>query len=285
MKLTVVIPCYNAAATLGVQLDALTTQQWSQPWEIVLADNRSTDGSRQIAESYRERLPNLRIVDASARQGQPFALNTGIRAAAGESVALCDADDEVNSGWVAAMGDALEHHDFVACRLDTVKLNPSWLHGHEQEKGLQQIWYPPWLPHAGGGTLGFKKSVFDTVGEFDDSLPYLHDTDFCFRAQMCGFVLRYVPDAVLHVRGRNSLLGHYRQSRNYAEYNVILAKRYWGENESTRNFYIRFIGDWLRLVRRPLNLRTRGGQFSWMWRYGRQIGRLKGLLGKRGVPV
>ena len=285
MKLSVVIPCYNAEKTLDVQLQALLGQEWSQSWEIVLVDNRSTDNSRRIALSYCDRLPNLRVVDAASRQGQPYALNTGINSARGEFVALCDADDQVAPGWVAAMGEALSQHDFVACRLDTIKLNPSWLRGHEQESGLQSIWYPPWLPHAGGGTLGFSKSLFESVGEFADSLPYLHDTDFCFRAQMLGHKLHFVTDAVLHVRGRDSLFGHYRQSRNFAEYNVILAKRYWSNDEQSRDFYMRFFSDWLQLFRRPHKLRSRSGQFAWMWRYGRQVGRLRGWLGRYGVPV
>ena len=81
MKLSVIIPCYNAAETIAEQLEALTRQQWDKPWEIIVANNRSTDGSMAIVERYMERLPNLRIVDASERQGQPFALNTGILAA------------------------------------------------------------------------------------------------------------------------------------------------------------------------------------------------------------
>jgi glycosyltransferase involved in cell wall biosynthesis len=285
MKLSIIIPCYNAEATLGMQLKALTHQRWSEPWEILLVDNRSTDRSRAIAKSYQTHLPHLRIIDASARQGQPFALNTGIQAAHGESVAICDADDEVAPGWVAAMGDALARHDFVACRLDTKKLNPSWWHGHEQESGLQRIWYPPWMPHAGGGTIGFSKKLYEQVGEFDHSLPYLHDTDFCFRAQMLGHTLHFVPDAVLYVRGRDSLWGHYRQSKNMAEYNVILAKRYRRDNDSVGNYYTRFMTDWFRLLRRTRSLRTRGGQFAWIWSYGRQVGRLKGLLSHSGVPV
>ena len=120
-----VIPCYNGADTLGVQLEALANQHWPEPWEVIVLDNRSTDGSRQIAERYKERLPKLRVVDASARQGQPFALNVGVEAATGEAVAFCDADDEVSSGWVAAMGEALSRHDFVACSVDIEKLESS----------------------------------------------------------------------------------------------------------------------------------------------------------------
>lgn len=285
MKLSIVIPCYNAARTLALQLEALSNQRWSEPWEIVLVDNRSTDNSRQIAEDYRDKLPNLRIVDASKRSGAAFATNVGIKAASGECLALCDADDEVGDGWVAAMGEALARHDFVACRIDTSRLNPPWLRGHEQEYGLQTIWYPPWLPHAGGGTMGFTRSMFNAVGGFDDHMRHLQDTEFCFRAQMQGYTIHFVLDAVVHVRRRSSLMEHYRQSRNYAEYNVILAKRYWRRGVSSRRFYARFIGDWLCLLRRPMHLRTRVGRYSWVWRYGQQIGRLKGLLGCYGVPV
>lgn len=285
MKLSVVIPCYNGGETLAAQLDALVGQEWSQPWEIVFADNRSTDKSREIAESYQGKLPNLRIIDASARQGQPFALNTGIRAALGESVALTDADDIVAPGWVAAMGEALSRHEFVACRIETAMLNPPWLRGHEQEKGLQKIWYPPWLPHAGGGTLGFRKTLFEKVGDFDDALPYLHDTDFCFRAQKQGYRLEFVPDAVLHLRRRDSLIGNFKQSRNYAEYNAILAKRYWGAGDSVRPFFARFLLEWFGLLFSAGDLRRKTGRYLWMWRCGCQFGRLKGLVLRRGIPV
>jgi glycosyltransferase involved in cell wall biosynthesis len=45
--LSVVIACYNAAETLPVQLEALSKQEWSRQWEVVLADNGSTDDSAQ----------------------------------------------------------------------------------------------------------------------------------------------------------------------------------------------------------------------------------------------
>lgn len=285
MKLSVVIACFNAAATLAEQLDGLCRQAWSQPWEILLVDNRSTDASRSIAEGYMERLPNLRIIDASARQGQPFALNTGIRAARGESVALCDADDVIAPGWVAAMGDALAEHEFVACRIDTALLNPVWLRGHDQEAGLQKIWYPPWLPHAGGGTLGFRKELFERVGDFDDALPCMHDTDFCFRAQALGYSLHFVPDAVLHMRKRDCLRAHYRQACNYAEYNAILARRYWGANDSEKPYRQEFVREWFRLLWLLPSLRCASLCFWWVWRFGWQVGRVKGMLRHGGVPV
>src|SRR4051812_10229895 len=103
MKLSVVIPCLNGVPTLRETLEALARQKWDHPWEVVYADNGSTDGSIELAETFRGRIPNLRFVDASIRRGQPFALNTGAHAARGESIAFTDADDQVADGWVAAM--------------------------------------------------------------------------------------------------------------------------------------------------------------------------------------
>ena len=107
MRLSVIIPCYNAAPTIAAQLDALTGQCWMHQWEVIVVNNHSTDGSMEVVERYRTRLPHLRIVDAFARRSRPYALNVGAAAATGESLAFCDADDEVGPGWVAAIGDAL----------------------------------------------------------------------------------------------------------------------------------------------------------------------------------
>src|SRR4051794_40828132 len=111
MRLSVIMPCLNAEATLAVQLEALAAQQWSEPWELVIADNGSTDSSLSIARRYEARFPAFRIVDASGLRRPSHAFNVGARAATSDSLACCDADDEVAPGWVASMGDALRMHD------------------------------------------------------------------------------------------------------------------------------------------------------------------------------
>ena len=49
---SVIIACLNGAATLGETLDSLTAQRWDRPWEIVFADNGSTDASVAIFEEH-----------------------------------------------------------------------------------------------------------------------------------------------------------------------------------------------------------------------------------------
>lgn len=285
MKLSVIIPCYNAADTISIQLEALANQQWSEPWEVIVSDNGSTDESLTIVKRYKERLPNLRIVDASARPGQPYALNAGAKAAIGDALAFCDADDEVGSGWLAAMGEALNKYDFVAARFDIEKLNATWVQktrGNPQRNGIQKYNYPKYFPHAGGGTLGVKRSLHEAVGGFDVSLPILHDTDYCWRIQLAGTELHYVSDAVAHIRYRDTFTGIYHQASGYAQYNVLLYKRYRPLGMPCLSLSWRAIlRAWLKVLLRLTRIRDKGELSAWIWKFGWRMGRLRGCIKHR----
>jgi glycosyltransferase involved in cell wall biosynthesis len=287
MKLSVVIPCYNAARTITGQLEALASQKWSEPWELIVADNGSTDDSVAIVKSYQARVPALRIVDASDRQGAAHARNAGAQVACGHALAFCDADDEVGSGWLAAMGQALSRDPFVAGRMEMAKLNPSWVteaYGrHPQEVGLQRIWYPPYLPHAGGSTLGVQRAVHEMVGGFDESLPYLEDTEYCFRIQRTGIGMTFVADAVVHVRLRGSCRDIFRQGRCWARYNVLLYKRYRPSGTREYGRWLDHMRNWAGLLWRLVKLRRQAEFRRWVWQCAWQIGRLEGSL-RFGVP-
>jgi len=285
MKLSIVIPCHNAAPTLSVQLDALRKQEWGQPWEVVIVDDGSVDESVAIAARYAEGWPQLRVVRVNPNRGTAHALNVGMQAARGESIALLNADDEAAPGWVAAIGTALERHEFVSGSLDQTKLNPPWLQWPQQDSALQELWYPPFLPHAGGCDLGFSRSAADRIGGFDEALGNLEDTDFCIRMQQAGIPLVFVPEAVVHYRRRSTLRGLFRQARSYAEWNSVLAKRHDPRDGTARRYYRLFLREWLQLARDIRKLSTMGGRVSWCWRLGFQFGRLKGWTKHAGIPV
>jgi glycosyltransferase involved in cell wall biosynthesis len=281
LKLSVVIPCLNAAATLGAQLAALAGQSWQGEWEVIVADNGSTDGSRGIVESYRGVLPGLRLVDASDRRGQAHARNAGAAAATGDAFLFCDADDEVAPGWLAALGRALTHHDFVACRYDNEKLNPVWVqrtHLNPQKDGLTSYDYPPYLPHAGGGGLGVTRRAHEAVGGFDEALPALEDTDYCWRLQLAGFQLHFAPDAVVNIRHRGDLGSIYRQGVSYGLHNVMIYERYRSLG-MPRLGWLPGLRKWASLLlRTPLLLLSREGRARWTWQLGWRVGRIRGCF-------
>lgn len=284
MKLSVIIACKNAANTVATQLQALANQYWPEPWEVIVSDNGSTDNTVAVVDQYREVLPNLRIVDSSDKQGPAHARNVAARVANGESLLFCDADDEVAPDWLAAMARALSRYDFVAGSIDIVKLNDPWTRKnrcHPQRNGIQKYDYPPYLPHAGGGTIGVKRRIHESIGGFDESMINLSDTDYCWRIQLKGVELHFVPEAVIHVRFRHCLKGIYRQASRYGEYNVNIYKKYlpmgiprlsWKDGVlSWKNLIISFL-------KRSRKIRDKGDLAYWTWQFGWHIGRLKGSI-------
>ncbi len=280
MKLSVIIPALDAAATIGDQLEALAGQSWPGGWEVVVADNGSTDRTLEVVESFRGRLPALAVVDASARRGQAYARNQAAQAATGDALVMADADDVVGEGWLEAIGRALERHDFVACRFDMERLNPAWIqrvHHNPQRDGLIPYGNPPFLPHAGGGGLGIKRRLFLEMGGFDETLPPLEDTDLCWRVQLAGTPLVFVPEAVAHIRWPQNLKGLYRQGYRWGERNIEVYRKYRAHGMPRLGPWSG-LAKWATLLLRAPALATRSGRGRWMWALGWRTGRLRGCL-------
>lgn len=289
-EVSVIIACYNGEATIEETLEALVRQDWDGGWEIILSDNGSTDLSVEIFQKIAKVHPEIRmrVVNASQRPGKPHALNTAVRAALGQALVFCDADDVVAPGWLSAMAIALKVHDFVAARIDLRKLNEDWVYQSRkniQEKELPRIAYPPYLYHAAGGTIGFRKEVFERVGDFDHSLAFLEDTDFCFRAQLAGFRIHYLPEAVVYYRFRSDLDKIFYQAYGYAKYNVILSKRYKKYGPVPKGRWRRFLKGWISIIKtygRPRQDMASEAKFK--RKLGWQTGLLVGVLQNRCPP-
>lgn len=287
MKLSVVIPCFNAADTIAVQLEALANQYWSEAWEVIIANNGSTDETLAIVEQYKKKLPNLKIINTSAKRGSAYARNAGVLTAASDAIAFCDADDEVAPGWVAAMGEALSKHDFVACKREYTKLNEPWTLKYRpltQQDGVQEYTYPPYLPHASGSTLGVKRSVHIAVGGFDETLFKLQDTDYCWRIQLAGTKLHFVPEAVVYYRFRNKLDELYRQARLWGEYNVLLYKKYRFLGMPKLSWQVG-VKRWVRLLKAPAQVFSQEGRAKLIWNFAWQWGRLQGSIKYRVLAL
>jgi glycosyltransferase involved in cell wall biosynthesis len=284
-RLSVVIPVLNGADTIAAQLDALAVQKWSEPWEVVVADNGSTDGTRELVESYRGRLPDLRIADASAKRSQAYAMNVGVREARAEAIAFCDADDRVRPGWVAAMGEALAEHGFVASRIDDRELNEPWVRESRDPilaSSLPTLWFPPHVAFAAGGGLGVRRSVHDAVGGLDESFARLEDLDYCVRIQLAWTPLVMAADAVVDYRYRDTLRGIFRQAYLYGFGMAAVEARH-GERRAWRPWRPAawLVDGWKPLFGLLPRLGRRGRRARLAWLVGWQVGRYHGSFRHR----
>src|SRR3954454_22666174 len=232
-RVSVVIACLDAEATLAVQLQALAQQKCSFTWDLIISDNGSRDRTVAIARGFAAQLPRLRIVDSSDRPGAGHARNVGAAASDAPLLVFCDADDQAAPGWLAAIVAALEQDPFVAGSFEARKLNrPRVLRSRslQQNEGLQRSPFGPKLPHAGPGNLGIERALFLGAGGFDPQIGCLEDTDLCWRLQLSGTRLAFAPEAVMHVRLRSSLRGMFAQARAYGDAAALLENRYRGQD-------------------------------------------------------
>ena len=92
MKLSVVIPVYNEAATVAEIINRV--QSIDIPKEIIVVDDGSTDGTRDALALLENRHPNLRVIVQPRNRGKGAALRAGFQHAAGDYVLVQDADLE-----------------------------------------------------------------------------------------------------------------------------------------------------------------------------------------------
>lgn len=92
--LSVVVPVFNEAATARAALDALTSKK-IDGWgiEIVIVESNSSDGSREIAQSFAG-FPGVKVILEDRPRGKGFAVRNGLRAATGDVILIQDADLE-----------------------------------------------------------------------------------------------------------------------------------------------------------------------------------------------
>jgi cellulose synthase/poly-beta-1,6-N-acetylglucosamine synthase-like glycosyltransferase len=222
---SVIVPAFNAAATIGRQLAALARQTADVPWEVIVCDNGSTDATAAIAREWADRLP-LRVIDASARRGPSAARNAGADAARAALLAFCDADDEVAEDWLARILEALTENDVVvAC----ARVESPYSTTERPLFDLVTTLRMPFLPELAFGSssrLALSADAFREVGRFDESLRTAEDVDLSWRLQLAGHRLAESRDALIDHHQRETFFATVRQYRGYQRGRRQLQHRY-----------------------------------------------------------
>jgi glycosyltransferase involved in cell wall biosynthesis len=215
------MPAFNEALHIEEQLAALAAQKYAGSWELLVADNGSTDGTLAVVDRWASRLP-VRVVDSSARRGCGPARNIGVESAQGDALVFCDADDVVAPGWLAAHAAALGtaalsagaivFFDGVPKREAPVPPRPPTLLG--------------WLPYAQGANCAVRRDAYDAVGGFNEQNRYAEDVEFSWRVQLDGRPFAYTPSAIVYKRVRGSARDVFVQSYRYGKCDVDMYRRF-----------------------------------------------------------
>lgn len=240
LSVSVIIPCHNSASTLGLQLEALASQKNPPPFEILLVDNRSTDGPEKVLDQHRDALlaggaTEVRLVRADEESGTSYARNVGAANARFDHLVFCDADDCVSMRWLSdAVALFAQAPVFSGSALPTpesvfVKGRRA-LHAsldNNIPKPTLNAQEPLAIPILMGGDFGITKDLYLSLGGFDQSLPRAgEDNDLAFRAREAGFAP--LDSEAMQIAYRQRLPGRDSRAaaRRAARAHVLLCVRY-----------------------------------------------------------
>ncbi len=211
------MPCYNAEMFLREAIDSVLQQSYSDV-ELIVIDDGSTDGSRQILEEYRERVTLL----DQENQGPYPARNLGLRHANGDLIAFLDADDWWRKDFLEKMHSALMENENAVlsyCGWQNIGLKggrgephvpPDYEKEGKAERFLRAA--SPWPIHA----ALVRRRAIDEIDGFQAYLPTCMDYDFWLRIGMAHPIV-LVPEVMSFYRHHDQgqiVSKQWRQAQN-----------------------------------------------------------------------
>ena len=199
MDISVIVPTYNRALSLGRALGSVIAQTLA-PREIIVVDDGSSDAT---AEMVHHSFPDVRYC-YQRHAGVSAARNRGVRAANGAWIAFLDSDD----AWVPAK----LQHQADALRIDSgyrlIHCDETWLkNGRRLAQKSKHRKHGGWiferclpLCAISPSCVLLRRSLFDEVGYFDESLPACEDYDLWLRITAREPVL-FVAEALVIKHG------------------------------------------------------------------------------------
>jgi glycosyltransferase involved in cell wall biosynthesis len=204
---SVLLPCYNAAATLNEALDSLASQTLSD-FEIIAVDDGSSDATLKILEAFAAQEPRLHIL-SQPHAGIIPALNAGLAQCQAGIIARMDADDRAHPERLERQAAFLYAHaemDVVSCRVagfPAGQVRPGfglyleWLNGLLSDEEIRrEIFVESPLPHP---SLAFQREALLRAGGYQDH-GWAEDYDLLLRLYLDGARFTKLPEVLLEWR-------------------------------------------------------------------------------------
>lgn len=214
MKASVIIPTRNRANVLGACLESLTQQTLPiDQFEVVVVDNGSTDGTRQVAARYASEI-DVRVEHAP-EPGLHVGRHAGLRAARSDVLVFADDDIVAGRAWLAAIVDAFSSKDVALVGGNNLPLfeqqPPAW---------LQRLWE---RPMARGRALPSLSILDFGKGRFEIDPHFVWGCNFSIRRDILLAAGGFHPDAMPqeHLRWRGDGESHVSEWIRHSRYRTV----------------------------------------------------------------
>jgi len=238
-RLSVVVPCLDEAPYIESLLEAIRLQD-RPPFEVIVVDGGSTDGTQGVVARYCLEHPNPPVTIVVQPNGRiPVSLNAGIRAASGDVIARLDAHSRPRPDYLGRLVGLLLESDpgVTGGRWEIEPGRPSRM-GHAIAWAVQHplgAGDAAYRLVAGDGRIRpvdtvpfgcFRKAVWAELGGFNETLQANEDYEFNYRVRRSGRRVLLDPGAVSIYAARGTLGQLARQYFRYGWWKLAMLKRY-----------------------------------------------------------
>ena len=236
---------WNRLHLLRACLQSLKCQQVNQPFEVVVVDNGSDDGSPEMVVSEWQQNPLLpvKLIRNEDNRGFCAANNQGFAVSDSEFVALLNNDAEAEPGWLEALARAFTNRPDVGMAASKILVHEDprridkvghliYPDGQNRGRGtgeldrgqydrIEEVLWPD------GCAAMYRRAMLDEIGGFDEDLfAYGDDAELGLRARIAGWKCLYIPRAVVrHHRGTTLGLRSSRRLELIERNRVLLAAK------------------------------------------------------------
>ena len=245
---SIIIPHWNGIETLSECLDSLKLSTY-RSFEIIVADNASTDGSQ---DWLKENHPDVILLEHDNNYGYAGGCNRGALVASGSFLLFLNNDTIQDAGWLEPLVDRIESDSSIAA------LQPKILNyyvrdlfdyaggsgGHmdlfcfpftrgrlfmDQEKDTGQYDQAEPCFWASGTAIMVRREMFEKAGGFDEIFfAHMEEIDLCWRLQAMGHKIWVEPQSVIYHKNAVSMpmYSHRKYYLNHRNSLVMLLTNY-----------------------------------------------------------
>lgn len=214
---SIVIVNYNALEYLRDCLDSVLGTKYPN-YEVIVVDNNSSDGSREIARRY----TNITLIENEENKGFAEGCNIGIGVARGTYITLLNPDTTVKETWLNPVIETMEKDSSIGIAQSKLLLmdrenvlddtgmyldfNGFFVHPGLLKKDDGEFDKLVPIFSAKGAAMTIRTSLLKDIGTLDtDFFAYLEESDLCWRAWLRNFKVIFVPASIVyHAWGASS---------------------------------------------------------------------------------
>lgn len=202
IEVSIIIPTYNRGWIIKEAIESVLAQNFID-FELIVIDDGSTDNTSEILDSYREDITVLR----QNNKGVSAARNRGLSEASGRFIAFLDSDDLWLPQKLSRQVDFFNSNpDALICQTEeiwirnNVRVNPK--KRHKKPSGM--IFEPSLaLCLVSPSAVMIRRSLFEKIGGFDETLPACEDYDLWLRIS-CRYPVFLIDTPLIIKRGGHS---------------------------------------------------------------------------------